>query len=107
MVNYKGLRKGGLAILDSGAFKDKDIKRAGFAVDPLFQTIDTESIFGSNESSQKLRPFCLKAESPLLDAGLDITEALQIDIGKQDFFGAAIPQASRFDVGACEVSGND
>ncbi len=34
MVNYKGLRKGGLVILDSGAFKDKDIKRAGFAVDP-------------------------------------------------------------------------
>ncbi|MBX7198058.1 MAG: 2-oxoacid:acceptor oxidoreductase subunit alpha [Rhodospirillaceae bacterium] len=34
MVNYKGLRKGGLIILDSGAFKDKDIKRAGFAVDP-------------------------------------------------------------------------
>ena len=34
MVNYKGLRKGGLVILDSGAFKEKDIKRAGFAVDP-------------------------------------------------------------------------
>ena len=34
MVNYKGLRKGGLVILDAGAFKDKDIKRAGFAVDP-------------------------------------------------------------------------
>lgn len=34
MVNYKGLRKGGLVILDSGAFKDKDIKRAGFTVDP-------------------------------------------------------------------------
>ena len=34
MVNYKGLRKGGLVILDQGAFKEKDIKRAGFAVDP-------------------------------------------------------------------------
>jgi 2-oxoglutarate/2-oxoacid ferredoxin oxidoreductase subunit alpha len=34
MVNYKGLRKGGLVILDSGAFKEKDIKRAGFAIDP-------------------------------------------------------------------------
>ena len=34
MVNYKGLRKGGLVILDSGAFKEKDIKRAGFTVDP-------------------------------------------------------------------------
>src|SRR5436309_11386862 len=33
-VNYKGLRKGGLAILDSGAFKERDIKRAGFLVDP-------------------------------------------------------------------------
>jgi len=34
MVNFKGLRKGGLVILDSGAFKEKDIKRAGFTVDP-------------------------------------------------------------------------
>lgn len=34
MVNYTDLRKGGLVILDSGAFKEKDIKRAGFAVDP-------------------------------------------------------------------------
>lgn len=34
MVNYKGLRKGGLVILDSGAFKDREIKRAGFMVDP-------------------------------------------------------------------------
>jgi len=34
MVNYKLLRKGGLVILDSGAFKERDIKRAGFAVDP-------------------------------------------------------------------------
>ncbi len=33
-VNHKGLRKGGLVILDSGAFKEKDIKRAGFLVDP-------------------------------------------------------------------------
>ena len=34
MVNYKILRKGGLVILDSGAFKDREIKRAGFMVDP-------------------------------------------------------------------------
>ena len=34
MVNYKGLRKGGLVILDSGAFKERDVKRAGFTVDP-------------------------------------------------------------------------
>ncbi len=33
-VNHKGLRKGGLVILDSGAFKERDIKRAGFDVDP-------------------------------------------------------------------------
>jgi 2-oxoglutarate ferredoxin oxidoreductase subunit alpha len=34
MVNYKILRKGGLVILDSGAFKEREIKRAGFMVDP-------------------------------------------------------------------------
>ncbi len=34
MVNYKLLRQGGLVILDSGAFKERDVKRAGFTVDP-------------------------------------------------------------------------
>jgi 2-oxoglutarate ferredoxin oxidoreductase subunit alpha len=34
MVNLKAIRKGGLVILDSGAFKEKDIKRAGFDQDP-------------------------------------------------------------------------
>jgi 2-oxoglutarate ferredoxin oxidoreductase subunit alpha len=33
-VNLKVVRKGGLVILDSGAFKDKDIKRATFDQDP-------------------------------------------------------------------------
>jgi 2-oxoglutarate ferredoxin oxidoreductase subunit alpha len=33
-VNLSMVRKGGLVILDSGAFKEKDIKRAGFDADP-------------------------------------------------------------------------
>ncbi|TAL04767.1 MAG: 2-oxoacid:acceptor oxidoreductase subunit alpha [Rhodospirillaceae bacterium] len=33
-VNLSLVRKGGLVILDSGAFKEKDIKRAGFNQDP-------------------------------------------------------------------------
>jgi 2-oxoglutarate ferredoxin oxidoreductase subunit alpha len=33
-VNLNVVRKGGLMILDSGAFKEKDIKRAGFDQDP-------------------------------------------------------------------------
>jgi 2-oxoglutarate ferredoxin oxidoreductase subunit alpha len=34
LVNIKLLRPGGLVILDSGAFEDREIRRAGFAVDP-------------------------------------------------------------------------
>lgn len=78
-------------------------KELGSAVDPLFQRIGTEHIFGNTQSPEKLQPFCLKAESPLIDAGLDITNALQIDTGKQDFHGTAIPQ-NKFDLGACEFT---
>ena len=78
-------------------------KESGFAVDPLFQTIGAGNIFSDIQPPEKLRPFCLKAESPLIDVGLDITNALQIDTGKQDFYGTAIPQ-NKFDLGACEFT---
>jgi 2-oxoglutarate ferredoxin oxidoreductase subunit alpha len=69
MVNYKGLRKGGLVILDSGAFKDKDIKRAGFAVDPrLDGTLKEFRVMEIDISAQALevaKPFGVSQKEAL------------------------------------------
>jgi len=69
MVNYKILRKGGLVILDSGAFKDKDIKRAGFAVDPrLDGTLKEFRVMEIDISAQALevaKPFGVSQKEAL------------------------------------------
>ena len=69
MVNYKGLRKGGLVILDSGAFKEKDIKRAGFAVDPrLDGTLKEFRVLEIDISAQALevaKPFGVSQKEAL------------------------------------------
>ncbi len=69
MVNYKGLRKGGLVILDSGAFKEKDIKRAGFAIDPrLDGTLKEFRVLEIDISAQALevaKPFGVSQKEAL------------------------------------------
>ena len=68
-VNYKGLRKGGLVILDSGAFKDRDIKRAGFTVDPRTDgTLKEFRVMEIDISAQALevaKPFGLSQKEAL------------------------------------------
>lgn len=69
MVNYKILRKGGLVILDAGAFKEKDIKRAGFAVDPrLDGTLKEFRVMEIDISAQALevaKPFGVSQKEAL------------------------------------------
>ena len=69
MVNYKLLRKGGLVILDAGAFKEKDIKRAGFAVDPRTDgTLKEFRVLEIDISAQALeiaKPFGLSQKEAL------------------------------------------
>jgi 2-oxoglutarate ferredoxin oxidoreductase subunit alpha len=68
-VNYKGLRQGGLVILDSGAFKDREIKRAGFTVDPRTDgTLKEFRVMEIDISAQALeiaKPFGLSQKEAL------------------------------------------
>ena len=68
-VNHKGLRKGGLVILDSGAFKDKDIKRAGFTVDPrtdgTLKEFRVMEIDISQQALEVAKPFGLSQKEAL------------------------------------------
>ena len=68
-VNYKGLRQGGLVILDAGAFKERDIKRAGFTVDPRTDgTLKEFRVMEIDISAQALeiaKPFGLSQKEAL------------------------------------------
>ena len=69
IVNYKTLRKGGLVVLDSGAFKEKDIKRAGFTADPRTDgTLKEFRVMEIDVSAQALevaKPFGLSQKDAL------------------------------------------
>jgi len=68
-VNYKNLRKGGLVILDSGSFKEKDVKRAGFESDPRSDgTLKEFRVMEIDVSAQALevsKPFGLTQKEAL------------------------------------------
>ena len=69
IVNYKNLRKGGLVILDSGSFKERDVKRAGFPVDPRTDgTLKEFRVIEIDVSAQALevaKPFGLSQKDAL------------------------------------------
>jgi hypothetical protein len=48
--------------------------------------------------------YALQAGSPAIDAGREVTEALQ-GMGDRDYFGNAIPQGTAYDIGAYEYGG--
>lgn len=50
----------------------------------------------------QMKVFRLLENSPCIDKGLDLKTLFQIDPGKRDFFGRAIPAGVAFDIGACE-----
>ena len=50
----------------------------------------------------QMKAFRLLENSPCIDKGIDLKTLFQIDPGKRDFFGHAIPSGSTFDIGACE-----
>ena len=68
-VNFNNLRKGGIVILDSGAFKEKDIKRAGFSDDPRTDgTLKAFRVIEIDISAQALetaKPFGLSQKDAL------------------------------------------
>ena len=69
IVNYKMLRQGGLVVLDSGSFKEKDVKRAGFSADPRTDgTLKEFRVIEIDVSAQALevaKPFGLSQKDAL------------------------------------------
>jgi hypothetical protein len=73
----------------------------GFQGDPKLASPGKGGTVGGYQPA-KLGGYLLQASSPVLAVGVDLTSAFGLDVGTQDFFGAAIPsgKGTGFNMGA-------
>lgn len=77
--------------------------KLGVFADPRFAALRALGTLGGEITAEILQEFRLLPDSPLVDAGLDLGAQFGVDPGKQDLWGTAIPQGTRFDIGANEL----
>ncbi|MBA3708383.1 MAG: carbohydrate-binding protein, partial [Planctomycetes bacterium] len=95
---------GGLAALRSAGYERLSGANVGTNVDPQLAAVGAGGTIGNADNLGALSAYKLRAGSPLIDAGIDLA-ALGIDAGGRDFWGDALPQGARLDIGADEVVG--
>ena len=77
----------------------------GFAVDPLLNAAGDGGTLDDAAKLETLGAYKLQSSSSLIDRGLNLAASFGVNIGTIDFFGATLPQAAGYDVGANEASG--
>ncbi|HET8547921.1 MAG TPA: right-handed parallel beta-helix repeat-containing protein [Bryobacteraceae bacterium] len=75
----------------------------GIYADPRLRK-DGNGLLTDPDQLETLHEYQLPAGSPAIDAGLDLRALFRIDPGRRDYYGAAIPSGSAFDVGAHEFT---
>lgn len=81
------------------------VAATGLAVDPKLTGINGGQIMAGKGPLPDLAAYRLMPGSPLINTGLDLAKEFGVDTGKQDFWGAPIPQAGVFAIGACVAPG--
>jgi hypothetical protein len=76
----------------------------GLRVAPSLLAPGSEPTLGDPDKLGLLHAYRIRNDSPLRDAGLNLASAFGTSVGSRDYFGSAIPQYGRFDVGAHEFS---
>jgi regulation of enolase protein 1 (concanavalin A-like superfamily) len=77
----------------------------GMVVDPRHVAPGLGMTFNNTSMLRGLYGYRLRADSPLIDAGLDL-RAMGIETGTRDYYGGALPyNAGRMDIGAHEYGG--
>jgi hypothetical protein len=96
LIRWEGVNYGGLPSWREATGQERIAGHAlGFSLDPGF--------IGPAPAAEATHSFRLRADSPLIDAGLDLSALFRIGTGSMDFFGAPVPSGAGFDVGATEV----
>jgi hypothetical protein len=75
----------------------------GEAVDPQFTNPGNGGTLASADQLPTLTAYRLAASSPLIDAGVNLSNIGLTPAPSADFYGDAVPQGSGFDVGAIEA----
>jgi hypothetical protein len=70
--------------------------------DPLLRAAGHGAALTDPTRLEMLNAYKLDAKSPCVDRGLDLRAWFNYDVGTRDFFGNALPQGGRFDVGVHE-----
>jgi hypothetical protein len=76
----------------------------GFETDPKLVNPGGGGTIGDVRRLGSLEAYKLRPDSPAVDAGVDIRELLEVDVGERDYYGGEIPSVEKFDIGAHEVS---
>ena len=74
----------------------------GLFVNPQLADARAEPTLGDPEKLETLTAYQLQTGSPLINAGLNLTEQ-GLEVGSRDFYGTTLPQGTTFDIGAHEV----
>lgn len=75
----------------------------GLKVDPKLLAPGNGGTLNNAKLLDTLNVYRLQSSSPLIEAGLNLTQLFGIDPGTRDYYGNTLPQRAAFDVGAHEV----
>jgi hypothetical protein len=76
----------------------------GLLDDPQLVSPGSGGLINNPDHLYTLVEYQLKSNSPLIDAGLNLSALFGINPGPRDYFGMATPQAARHDIGAAEFA---
>jgi hypothetical protein len=74
----------------------------GVVADPRFESPGGGGTIGDADQLGQLTAYRPRADSPLLDSGLNLSAGFGTDAGGRDFAGVSLPQAGGYDIGAIE-----
>lgn len=75
----------------------------GFSGDPLLENAGNGAALTDPAQLSSLSAYKLTSSSPVINAGIDLPGAVNLNPGSSDFFGNTIPRGGIFDVGAHEA----
>jgi hypothetical protein len=78
----------------------------GLAVDPNLTAPGQGGTIGNPDQLASLTAYKLRAESPLIDGGINPFATFGVNPGARDFYGTGLPVGADYDVGAHEYGGS-
>jgi hypothetical protein len=103
-ITWNGKTYASLAAWRSATNQEKTgNSNVGYEIDPMLVAPGKGGTIADPSKLDRLTAYQLRADSPLIDSGLDLKTMLGIDHGSRDFFNNIAPQGRGQDIGAHEI----